>query len=155
MENSIKLLNRFREIFLDGTWVVYTNYQKFLSEISWETAQQKIENLNTIEALSFHIHYYIKGILDVFNGGTLSISDKYSFDFSPTNSEAEWKIFLNKFSEDCEKFSNFIQKMDDEDLSKDFSDNKYGSYEKNINAMIEHGYYHFGQMVLIKKMIEK
>lgn len=88
----------------------------------------------------------------MLEGGTLDISDKYSFDFPPTKSEEEWKSFLTTFIEDCEKFADIIEKMSDEDLDGDFSENKYGSKRKNINALIEHGYYHLGQIILIKKL---
>ncbi|MEG1022142.1 MAG: hypothetical protein RSE50_11550 [Myroides sp.] len=43
--------------------------------------------------------------------------------------------------------------MRDEKLDSVFVDEKYGSYRRNIEAMIEHSYYHLGQIVLIKKML--
>jgi hypothetical protein len=43
--------------------------------------------------------------------------------------------------------------MPDKKLKEVFTDKKYGSYERNINAMIEHSYYHLGQITLIKKML--
>ncbi|MBB4805233.1 putative damage-inducible protein DinB [Chryseobacterium defluvii] len=155
METSLQLANRFREIFLNGEWVVCTNFKAQLSEIRREILIKKVEDLNTIEAIAFHIHYYIHGVLNVFEGGTLNISDKYSFDFPPTKSEEEWKSFLTKFVNDCEKFANIIEKMSDEELDGDFSENKYGSKRKNINALIEHGYYHLGQIILIKNLVNK
>lgn len=43
--------------------------------------------------------------------------------------------------------------MDDRILDKPFIDEKYGSYIRNIEGVIEHSYYHLGQIVLLKKMI--
>jgi hypothetical protein len=43
--------------------------------------------------------------------------------------------------------------MPEEKLNQVFVDEKYGTYQRNIDAMIEHAYYHLGQIVLIKKMI--
>jgi hypothetical protein len=34
-----------------------------------------------------------------------------------------------------------------------FVDEKYGTYLRNIEAMIEHSYYHLGQIVLIRKIL--
>jgi len=34
----------------------------------------------SIAALTFHINYYVAGVLNVFQGGKLEIRDKYSFD---------------------------------------------------------------------------
>ena len=43
--------------------------------------------------------------------------------------------------------------MPEEELSQGFVDEKYGTYSRNIDGMIEHSYYHLGQIVLIKKLI--
>lgn len=154
METSLQLANRFREVFLNGEWVVGTNFKIQLSELSREGLTKKVEDLHSIEELAFHIHYYIGGVLNVLEGGTLDIRDKYSFDFPPTQSDEEWKSFFMKFINDCEKFANTVEKMTDEELNGDFSENKYGTKMKNINALIEHGYYHLGQIILIKKLIK-
>jgi hypothetical protein len=34
-----------------------------------------------------------------------------------------------------------------------FEEEKYGIYRRNIEAIIEHSYYHLGQISLIKKLI--
>ncbi len=59
--------------------------------MTWVQATQKIGTLNTIAALTFHVNYYLAGILKVFRGGELEIRDKYSFDIPPIDSEADWK----------------------------------------------------------------
>ena len=38
-------------------------------------------------------------------------------------------------------------------MKENFVDEKYGTFQRNIEAMIEHSYYHLGQIVLIKKML--
>ena len=43
--------------------------------------------------------------------------------------------------------------MPNEKLENNFVDKKYGSYRRNIEGMIEHSYYHLGQISLIRKMI--
>ena len=153
MESPSQIANRFREVILNGTWVAGTNFKDQLSNVSWEEATQKIGSLNTIAVLTSHIHYYISGILNVLEGGTLDIKDKFSFDFPPVKSQEDWEEVLVKFWNDSEKFANLVEQMTEEKLKEDFTDKKYGSYQRNINAMIEHSYYHLGQIVLIKKLI--
>ena len=153
MESPSQLANRFREVVLDGTWVAGTNFRDQLTKVSAEQATQKIGALNTIALLTSHIHYYISGILNVLEGGTLDIRDKFSFDFPAVKSQEDWEKVLNKFWNDSEKFANLVEQMTEEKLNEDFTDRKYGSYQRNINAMIEHCYYHLGQIVLIKKLI--
>jgi hypothetical protein len=43
--------------------------------------------------------------------------------------------------------------MPDSKMDEVFVDEKYGTHLRNIDGMIEHAYYHLGQIALIKKMI--
>ncbi len=90
------------------------------------------------------MHYYIKGIHTIFKGGTLDIKDKYSFDFPPIKSQSDWEAFLTNFWKDAEEFASLIQQMPEESLKEVFTDIKYGTYLRNIDAMMEHSYYHLG-----------
>jgi hypothetical protein len=152
MENY-QIAKRFREVLLDGTWVANTNFKEQLSDTNWEIVTVQIKSLNSIAILAQHIHYYIKGINTVFKGGTLDIKDKFSFDFPVIKSQYEWETFLSKFWNDSEEFALLIEQMSDDKLKQVFTDEKYGTYQRNIDAMIEHCYYHLGQIVLIKKII--
>lgn len=151
MKNTVEIANRFREVILNGTWIANTNFKDQLENLDWEIAVTPIQNLNTIAILAQHIHYYINGINQVFKGGTLDIKDKFSFDFPPIDSQEQWNNFLIKFWKDSEEFALLIEQMSDEKLNENFVEEKYGTYKRNIDAMIEHSYYHLGQIVLIKK----
>lgn len=153
MKNTLEIASRFKEIILNGTWVANTNYKHQLENLDWKTAVTPVKNLNTISVLAQHIHYYINGLNIVFKGGPLDIKDKFSFDFPAINSQEEWENFLTKFWNDTEEFASLVEKMPDEKLDQAFIDEKYGTYKRNIEAMIEHSYYHLGQIVLIKKLL--
>lgn len=153
METSKQLANRFREVHLDGTWIASTNYKDQLMKVSWEQATTKIGSLNTIAALTFHINYYITGISDFFENGFLKIKDKYSFDLSPINSEKEWNSLMTNLINNADKFASQVESMPDQKLEEVFADEKYGSFRRNIEGLIEHSYYHLGQITLIKKML--
>ena len=45
--------------------------------------------------------------------------------------------------------------MTEDELLESFVDEKYGDYKRNIDVMIEHAYYHLGQILIIKKLINK
>lgn len=154
MNQSLQTANRFREVILNGTWIANTNFKDQLAGLNWEIAIKKIDSLNTISVLAQHIHYYVSGVLNVFKGGTLEIKDQFSFDFPEITSSEQWHNFLNKFWNDAEDFANLVTQMSDDKLNAVFIDEKYGSYLRNIEAIIEHSYYHLGQIVLIKKMLE-
>ena len=155
MEPNIKIANKFREVILNGTWVANTNFKDQLIGSSYELANKKVGNLNTIGVLTQHINYYINGINNVFAGGTLDIKDKFSFDFTEIESQTEWNRILNKFWNNAELFANFVEKLPENKLTEPFVEEKYGTYQRNIDAMIEHSYYHLGQIVLLKKMLTK
>lgn len=155
MNQSFQIANRFREVILNGTWIANTNFKDQLVDSDWQMATKKVDSLNTIAVLAQHIHYYISGILNVFNGGTLDIKDQFSFDFPEINAQEQWNLVLNKFWNDAEEFALKVEAMSDEKLDSVFVDEKYGSYRRNIEAMIEHSYYHLGQIVLIKKMLSQ
>ena len=154
MGNSKQLANRVREVLLNGKWIANTNYKHSLSSLSWEQATTKIDSLNTIAALTYHINYYTAGVLNVFEGGKLEIRDKYSFDVPEIKSQEDWEKLLNEKWSTVEKFAKHVELMSDEQLAANFVNEKYGTYQRNIEGVIEHGYYHLGQIVLIKKMIE-
>lgn len=155
MNQSFQIAHRFREVILNGTWIANTNFKDQLADLDWEIATKKVDSLNTIAVLAQHIHYYISGILNVFNGGTLDIKDQFSFNFPKMESQEQWESFLNKFWMDTEYFATLVEQMSEDKLNDVFVDQKYGTYRRNIEAMIEHSYYHLGQIVLIKKMLLK
>lgn len=153
MKKTTEIANRFREVILNGTWIANTNYKHQLAGLNWETATTKVDSLNTIALLAQHIHYYINGINVVFKGGNLDIRDQYSFDFPPMESQQQWDAFLVRFWNDAEEFASLIEQMPEKKLEQSFVDEKYGTYLRNIDAMIEHSYYHLGQITLIKKLV--
>ena len=153
MNSSTQIAKQFREVILDGKWVANTNLKAQLSDLTWKQATTKVGALNTIAALAFHINYYIAGVADAFENGSLDIRDKYSFDCTPPASAADWDELRNKIWSDAEKFASLVEQMPDEKLSEPFIVEKYGTYQRNIHVIIEHSYYHLGQIVLIKKML--
>ena len=155
MENAGQLANRFKEVILNGRWIANTNYKDQLTNVSWEQATTKIGALNTIAVLAFHINYYISGILDVFKGGELVIRDKYSFDMPEINSGEDWDQLLNELWVNAEHFAGHVENMTDEKLEEFFVKEEYGTYRRSIEGVIEHSYYHLGQISLIKKMIQE
>ncbi|MFB2118655.1 DUF1572 domain-containing protein [Parapedobacter sp. 2B3] len=148
---SYELARRFREVVLNGTFIANTNYKDQLDGLDWKLATKELGNLNSIATLSQHIHYYVKGVKNAFKEETLTISDKYSFDFPAITSSDQWGAFLSVFWSDSEEFAQIIEQMPEERLQEIFIVEKYGTYLLNIESMIEHCYYHLGQIVLLKK----
>ena len=146
--------NRLREVLLDGHWIANTNYRQQLTNTSWQQATQMVGSLNTIAALTYHINYYLAGLLQVLKGGKLEMSDKYSFDVPPITSEADWNHLVDTFLANAESFVSEMELIPETMLEEPFVQEKYGSWARNLEGVIEHSYYHLGQISLIKKLLQ-
>ncbi len=149
------LANRLSEVLLNGKWVVGTNFKKEIEDLSWTEATRKVENFNSISSITFHINYYLSGVMDVFKGGNLTIRDKFSFDAPEINSEREWNLRKEKLIKNSENFIQLVEGMKTKRLMDVFVKQEYGSYYRSIDVIIEHTYYHLGQIILIKKKMRE
>ena len=143
---------QIREVHFGGNWT-YVNLRDTLKGVTWQQAIAKIDHLNTIAALVFHINYFTTAVIKVLEGGVLTSRDKYSFDLPPIQSGEDWENLKNNNWEDAERLAKLVENLPAERLEEDFTDKKYESYYKNIRGIIEHAHYHLGQIVLIKKLI--
>ena len=155
MTQTTFMANRLREVWLNGRWIAATNFTEQLEKTTWQQAVQKVGNLNTIAALTFHLNYYTAGLLQVLNGGALDIRDRYSFDGPQIQNEGDWQKLLKTFLGNAESFADAVAQLPDEKLDESFVDEKYGTYRRNLEGVIEHSYYHLGQITLIRKLIEE
>ncbi|MBL7883555.1 MAG: DUF1572 family protein [Bacteroidia bacterium] len=155
MTRNLFVANRVREVLLNGHWIANTNYKEQIQNINWQQAIEKVHNLNSIAALTYHVNYYLAGLLSTFENGKLEINDKYSFDLPVIKSQDDWDKLVVEFLSNSEKFANTIEQLEDIRFDQVFIDEKFGTYLRNVEAVIEHSYYHLGQISLIKKMIMK
>lgn len=153
MSRSKFIAERLKEVLLSGHWVAQTNIKDQIENTSYTEAIEKVGTLNSIAALTFHLTYYLAGIIHVFEGGDLDIRDKYSFDMPPISSEADWNNLVSDYLLNSKKFIEHIESMPDSKWDEPFADEKYGLLQRNIEGVIEHSYYHLGQITLIKKLI--
>ena len=152
MSKSQELASRLEEVLLNGKWIAHTNIWEQLNKIDWKQANRKIGDHNTIAELTFHINYYIGGILNVFKGGDLEIRDKHSFDMSAIADEKDWLELMNSFKANSHVLIEKISSFPEEQWGEPFVKEEYGSYARNIEGLIEHSYYHFGQISLLIKL---
>ncbi|MEX0359932.1 MAG: hypothetical protein AB3N10_02990 [Allomuricauda sp.] len=54
----------------------------------------------------------------------------------------------------AELFAQHVENFPEQQWSAVFADSKYGTYYRNIEGIIAHGYYHLGQVYLLKKWLE-
>lgn len=149
-----QIAKHFREVYFGGNWTD-SSMKEQLSNVSWHKAIEKIGTLNSIMALAYHNYYFVVALLDVLKEKPLTAHDKFSFNHPKIESQQDWESFLNKIWNDVECVALLIEQMHDGKLNEDFAEVKYGTYYRNIAGIIEHTHYHLGQIVLIKKLLQK
>ena len=153
MAISKQLSKHFRDVFLSGNWTC-SNLKAQLSDVTWQEANVEYHNLNSIVKLTYHIGYYVTAICKVLQDKPLNSSDKESFDHPTIKSEADWEALRTSIYDEVELVAKLIEKLPDNKLNATFVEEKYGTYFRNINGVIEHTHYHLGQIALLKKLIK-
>ena len=154
MTQTELLAKHFRDLYYAGNWTA-PSLKDQLEGVTWQQATIQVHGLNTIAKLVFHINYYVAGLRQVLEGGPLDIRDKYSYDMPPINSQEDWEKLLAKTWADGKAFADLVEQMPEERLKENMLDGKYGNYLQNILGIIQHCFYHLGQVALIKKIVQQ
>jgi len=147
-----QLAKHFRDVHFGGNWT-WSNLRDNLADVTWQEATTRVDSLNTIAALVYHINYYVGAILGVLQGQPLLAKDKFSFDVPPIQSQEDWETLLTKMWTEAEALGGMIEQLPQDKLWDTFVDEKYGTYYRNFQGVTEHSHYHLGQIVVIKKLI--
>jgi len=148
------IAKHFRDVHFGGNWT-WSNLKDNLDGVTWQQATTQVHSFNTIATLVYHTHYFVHAALQVLKGKPLDAHDKYSFDHPPIHSQQDWENFLQKVWADAEDFAQEAEKLPESKLWEVFSEEKYGTYYRNLHGIIEHTHYHLGQIALIKKILQQ
>jgi len=154
MNLTAQMADHFRQLYFGGNWTC-SNMKDNLADVTWQQAVTKVDSFNTIATLVYHINYYVSVQLRVLQGGELNAKDTSSFEHPPIQSEDDWQKMLDKSWDRARKLADLIEQLPENKLWEVFIDKKYGNYYRNIHGMIEHAHYHLGQIVLIKKLLQR
>ena len=150
MGKAQEIAKQIDRAFFGENWCG-VSLRKTVESITFEQAAQPQPHSHTIAELVFHIGYYYKGVSAVLKGGSLEIKDKFSFDMPSVQSEADWQALLERTWKSAEDFVQLVEGLSDEQIGSTFVDKKYGDYYRNLTGLVEHLYYHLGQIILLKK----
>jgi hypothetical protein len=152
MNTVAQIAKHFKDVYTGGNWTS-VNLKETLADVTWQQATTKIDSLNTIASLVYHINYYVSAVLNVLQGEELKASDKFSFDVPLIQSQEDWEKLVEKIFADAALFAKLVEQLPDNKLNETFANEKYGNYYRNIHGIIEHTHYHLGQIVILKKLI--
>lgn len=147
---SSALATHLRQVFFGGNWTSVC-VQDVLSDVTVEQASASATGHNSILRLTYHIAYYVRAQISVFENNGLHSNDAESFSHPAIVNESEWRIFLQQIFTDVERLARLIEVLNEEVVWGNFENEQYGSVFRNVAGMIEHTHYHLGQIVLIKR----
>jgi uncharacterized damage-inducible protein DinB len=139
------LAQHIRQAFTGGSWTT-VSVQKMLEPISLEQAQQVHIGNNSILKIVQHFNYYFPIQLSVLQGGPLIGKDAESWQQAALLDETAWQQYKQEMLDVAEQFAQQVESLSDEQLLQPFDDEKYGSVYRNIAGVVEHLYYHLGQI---------
>ena len=147
-----QMAKHFRDVHFGGNWTC-VNLKDTLADVSHEEANAKVRDVNSILTLTYHMYYYLDIVLKVLQGGPLNGKDEYSFHHPEIKTQQAWEALLNKYWADVEQFATLLEQLPEEIFTRNFTDEKYGTYYRNMAGIVEHTHYHLGQIVIVKKML--
>jgi hypothetical protein len=152
MTLSHQIAKHFRDVYFGGNWTT-VNLKDTLANVTWQQALQKNKDFNSIVTLTFHATYYTTALLNILQGKPLDAKDEYSFLHPTINCEEDWQNLLAHAYSTAEATAKLIEQMPEKLFFENFTNEKYGSYYRNITGTIEHLHYHLGQIVFLRKML--
>lgn len=63
MTRNLTTASRLREVLLDRRWIANTNCKEQILAVNWKQATEIVHGINSIAALTYHINYYLQGLL--------------------------------------------------------------------------------------------
>jgi len=153
-DHATQLAQQFRAAFFGKNWCG-VSLQEAVVGLTAEQATRSLPHSHSIAELVFHIGYYVEGVSSVLEDGPLLIKDKYKIEMSPIQTASDWHDLLEKTWRISDKFIQQVNTLADDQLSTTFVSEQYGTFHQNLTGILEHLYYHLGQIQLIKKELNE
>lgn len=125
-----------------------------LKSLTAEQAAKKFGGLNSIWQITCHMISWRNALIARVMDTPHAHPDNNFIEEISDISENAWKEALIKFEKSQADILAFLKKQDDELLEKVSPSSGY-SYFELVNAILIHDSYHLGQIVLIKKLLQK
>lgn len=152
MNTAQHIAQHLDQVYFGGNWTA-SSLEEQLKGVSWQQATTAVGDTNSIATLVFHIQYYIHAVLGVLVGEPLQAKDADSFAHPPIESQKDWEQFLQRNFQETKRFIKAIETLDPSLMETIFVEEKYGTYYRNLQGIVEHTHYHLGQIVLLKKLL--
>jgi len=145
------IAQHIREAINGNNWTD-SNMRDVLTDVRWEEAVATPMDTNTIAVLVFHIGFYLNAVLNRLNGTPLQYTQEDTLTPPPVQSEEQWQELIDHCYAAAEALAQAAEKISNEKL-EELNPGNQSSYYKNLHGVVEHTYYHLGQIILLKKLI--
>ena len=134
------------------TWIRLKDILKDVDAV--QAACHPIPNANSIWQLVQHCSGWRRNVLRKMQGEAFRSPDDNYLSEPDNVSPQAWEQLLADFEQVDTDWRNFISTLSDEDLDRPYApaDGKYTWYAV-IHGLMHHDNYHFGQIVILKKML--
>ena len=140
----------FRQAYFGGSFTE-RNLREELSDMPLAVAQRRTAGGNSVVALVYHLHFYVRGVASVLGGGPLDTRDAASWQTPAIDTEDEWRAFVTQVLAEGEAFAKTLEALPEEELWKPFYRPTNAPTLTNALGVLEHVYYHLGQVVLLAR----
>ena len=140
----------FRQAYFGGSFTE-RNLRDELSAIPLAAARRTTAGGNSVIAIVYHLHFYVRGVAGVLGGGPVDTRDRASWETPAIDTEGDWRAFVTEVLTEGEAFAKTLEALPDEELWKPFYRPTNAATLTNALGILEHVYYHLGQVVLLAR----
>lgn len=144
------LAQHIQEAFVTQNWCG-PGILPLVQNLTWQQATQVPIGNHSVATLTFHVQYYLQAICQVLQHQPVTVTDTKSFDLPAITSETDWQQLLAQTNQQVQATCDALQNAPNTVWETWFIAEKYGTVQHNIMGIINHVYYHLGQIALIKK----
>ena len=154
MDEGKRIAKLFSDWYNGNPWT-YVKMTDIIKDVSAEQAAKKLlPNANTIWQLVQHCLGWRENVLLKIQGQEFkSPEDNYLGE--PTDvSDNAWKEMLARYEQNEKNWEEYLNRVSDDELKEPYrpSKNEFTNYEV-IHGLLHHDNYHFGQVLMLKKML--
>lgn len=154
MSESTRIAKLFSAWYNGNPWS-YIKLSDILKDITADQAAKKpLQNANNIWQLVQHCLGWRENVLRKLKGEDFQSPEDNYLSVPADVSEDAWKKLMTLLAKNENDWQEYLQNLDDKKLNEGYkpSKNEFTVYEV-IHGLLHHDNYHFGQIVMLKKMV--
>ena len=112
-------------------------------------ARRSVNGGNSVLAIVYHLHFYVRGVASVLRGDRLDTRDGASWETPVVETDEAWQALVEEVLAEGEVLAKALEGLGEEAVWSPFYSAGNAPVFTNVLGVLEHVYYHLGQIVLI------